>query len=97
MITFSGPLGPKFIADAFVASENVGEGGPGETARLGGDIARERRERARGIVGQSLTVLRFEVCNLRCGVWTAYIRSCCMRLYISRRLAWQGRRRVTEF
>ena len=25
---FSGPLAPKFIAEAFVASENVGEGGP---------------------------------------------------------------------
>ena len=24
---FSGPLDPKFIAEAFVASENVGEGG----------------------------------------------------------------------
>ena len=26
-MTFSGPLEPKLIADAFVASENVGEGG----------------------------------------------------------------------
>ena len=26
-MTFSGPLDPKFIAEAFVASENVGEGG----------------------------------------------------------------------
>jgi hypothetical protein len=58
---FSGPFGPKFIADAFVASENVGEGGLGEVAvRLGGEIARDRRERARGIVSYSLRVSGFE-------------------------------------
>ena len=28
VIIFSGPSDPKFIADAFVASEKVGEGGP---------------------------------------------------------------------
>lgn len=28
VIIFSGPFSPKFIADAFVASENVGDGGP---------------------------------------------------------------------
>lgn len=30
----AGPFGPKFIAEAWVASENVGEGGLGETLRL---------------------------------------------------------------
>lgn len=30
VIILSGPSGPKFIADAFVASEKVGEGGPGD-------------------------------------------------------------------
>ena len=30
----AGPFGPKFIADAWVASENVGEGGLGEAFRL---------------------------------------------------------------
>ena len=29
-----GPFGPKFIAEAWVASENVGEGGLGEALRL---------------------------------------------------------------
>lgn len=45
MIILSGPSGPKFIADAFVVSENVGDGGPGEDLRFG-EIARERSERA---------------------------------------------------
>lgn len=49
MIILSGPLGPKFMADAFVVSVNVGEGGPGDATRLG-EMAKERRERARGIV-----------------------------------------------
>ena len=51
MMIFSGPLAPKFIADALVASENVGEGGPGETARLAGDIAIDRIGRGLGIAG----------------------------------------------
>jgi hypothetical protein len=53
-MTFSGPLDPKFIADAFVASENVGEGGP----RPGfwclftfEDTERVRSERGLGMVG----------------------------------------------
>ena len=46
---FSGPSGPKFIADAFVVSEKVGEGGPGEVVRRR-EMVSERRERARGIV-----------------------------------------------
>lgn len=49
MIIFSGPSGPKFMADALVVSENVGEGGPGEVFRRL-EMVRERRERARGIV-----------------------------------------------
>jgi hypothetical protein len=32
----AGPFGPKFIAEAWVASENVGEGGLGEALRLMG-------------------------------------------------------------
>lgn len=44
MMIFSGPSAPKFIAEAWVASENVGEGGPGEDVRFG-DIARLRKER----------------------------------------------------
>ena len=48
---FSGPSAPKFIAEAWVASENVGEGGPGDDVRFG-DMARLRRERDfRGMVG----------------------------------------------
>ena len=30
----AGPFGPKFIAEAWVASESVGEGGLGEALRL---------------------------------------------------------------
>lgn len=48
MIILSGPSGPKFIADALVVSENVGDGGPGEAVRLG-EIASVRSERARGM------------------------------------------------
>lgn len=43
---FAGPSAPKFIADMFVVSENVGEGGPGDTLRLEPN-ARLRRERGR--------------------------------------------------
>lgn len=50
VIILSGPLAPKFIADAFVASEKVGEGGPEDAARLVGAMARDRKERSRGIV-----------------------------------------------
>lgn len=49
MMILLGPFGPKSMADALVASENVGDGGPGDVARFG-DRARERRERARGMV-----------------------------------------------
>jgi len=31
---FEGPLAPKFIAEACVASEKVGEGGPGDMVRF---------------------------------------------------------------
>lgn len=37
------------MAEALVASENVGEGGPGDLVLLP-DIARERKERAEGMV-----------------------------------------------
>ena len=47
---FSGPSGPKFIADAFVVSEKVGEGGPAEGAlRPLVETERERVEGPRGI------------------------------------------------
>ncbi len=49
VIILSGPLGPKFMADALVVSENVGEGGPGDVGRFD-EIARERNERARGML-----------------------------------------------
>lgn len=55
-----GPCSPKFIAEALVASEKVGEGGEVVVAvelRRGVTvdvlIARERRERAFGIVQHS--------------------------------------------
>ena len=40
----AGPFGPKFIAEAWVASERVGEGGLGEVLRLmePKEIVRER-------------------------------------------------------
>ena len=50
---FSGPLFPKFIAEAFVASEKVGEGGPrpgfGCLFAFGG-ADRVRSERGVGMV-----------------------------------------------
>ena len=49
MIILSGPLGPKFMADALVVSVKVGDGGPEDTGGRG-LIANERRERALGIV-----------------------------------------------
>lgn len=42
-----GPLEPKFMAEAFVASENVGDGGPGDIARLLELNVNARRERGR--------------------------------------------------
>ena len=42
----AGPFGPKFIADACVASENVGEGGLGEALRL-----MEAKGKVRGRLG----------------------------------------------
>lgn len=50
MIIFSGPLSPKFMPDAFVASENVGDGGPADVVVLGAEMVRVRRERGRGMV-----------------------------------------------
>ena len=50
VMIFSGPSGPKFIADALVVSENVGDGGPGDVFLRLELMARERRERARGMV-----------------------------------------------
>lgn len=60
VIILSGPLIPKFMADTFVASEKVGEGGrgPGEAGRLVGEMAIERSERGRGMADLSLGVLR---------------------------------------
>ena len=49
MIILLGPFGPKSMAEALVASENVGDGGPGDVARFG-ERANERSERARGMV-----------------------------------------------
>lgn len=49
MIILSGPSGPKFMADAFVVSEKVGDGGPGELVRFG-EMAKERSERALGML-----------------------------------------------
>lgn len=58
VIIFAGPCSPKFMAEAFVASENVGDGGP---LPVGGalcfgrlvEMASERSERG---FGMSLTV-----------------------------------------
>ena len=47
---FSGPLFPKFIADAFVASENVGEGGSLEGFVCFEDTERVRRARGFGML-----------------------------------------------
>ena len=50
---FSGPFAPKFMAEACVASEKVGEGGPCGVFRLELDvIARVRRGRDEGIVNR---------------------------------------------
>ena len=49
VIIFSGPFAPKFNADAFVASEKVGEGGPADAVRRVGAMAKDRGERVRGI------------------------------------------------
>ena len=49
---FAGPFSPKLKADAFVASEKVGEGGPGEACRFACDfvvIANGRKDRDFGI------------------------------------------------
>lgn len=48
VMIFAGPFGPKSIAETFVASENVGDGGVGDTFRLD-EMARERRDLARGM------------------------------------------------
>jgi hypothetical protein len=65
VMIFSGPFAPKFIADAFVASENVGEGGPGDAVRVVGAMARDWRERARGIIfrRQQCRCSRFATCG----------------------------------
>lgn len=48
---FVGPSAPKFIADALVESEKVGEGGPGDVLRLEPKAnARKERGRFRAIV-----------------------------------------------
>jgi hypothetical protein len=53
---FSGPSAPKFMAEAWVESENVGEGG-GEDLRLLEPKARARRERGRpGAMVQAIQV-----------------------------------------
>ena len=44
---FSGPFEPKFIAEACVASEKVGEGGPGDVFLLPEPKARALNERGR--------------------------------------------------
>ena len=47
MIIFSGPFEPKFIAEACVASEKVGEGGPGDMFRWPEPKVRALNERGR--------------------------------------------------
>jgi len=44
---FAGPSAPKFIAEAWVASEKVGEGGPGEEAGFEEPNVSVRSERGR--------------------------------------------------
>lgn len=46
---FSGPAVPKFICEACVASERVGDGGPGVTAVAFWLSVSVRNERGRGI------------------------------------------------
>ena len=48
VMTFAGPFSPKLTADAFVVSEYVGEGGPGDAFRFAWEfvaIARGRKGR----------------------------------------------------
>ena len=66
VIIFSGPPGPKFIAEALVASEKVGEGGPGDLVLLPA-MVRERKERAGG-----MTVVRVADAD---GLWGARRRA----------------------
>lgn len=56
MMIFSGPCAPKFIAEALVASEKVGEGGPAEVFGLltVDESDRVRRDRGPSIVDESL-------------------------------------------
>lgn len=61
MMIFSGPFAPKFMPDAFVASENVGDGGPGDVVVLGGEMVRVRRERERGMTSRKVVVGRCTV------------------------------------
>jgi hypothetical protein len=53
VIIFAGPFSPKWTADAFVVSENVGEGGPGDPFRFDCEFVvseRVRNVRDLGIV-----------------------------------------------
>lgn len=57
VMIFSGPSAPKFMAEAWVESENVGEGG-GDGLRLLEPKVRARSERGRpGAMVQAKTVL----------------------------------------
>lgn len=54
VIILSGPSIPKFICEAWVASDRVGEGGPGAIAVAFCLMARERSERGLGMLGCGL-------------------------------------------
>lgn len=47
MMILLGPLDPKFMAEACVASEKVGDGGPGDKGRRLEPNASARRDRGR--------------------------------------------------
>lgn len=61
---FAGPSAPKFIAEAWVASEKVGEGGPGEEVGFEEPNASGRSERGRrGAMYCKSTVAAVAVCK----------------------------------
>lgn len=84
MMIFAGPFSPKWTADAFVVSEYVGEGGPGDAFRF----ACEFVATARGRKGRGLGIIIIErlgglvVAEAESGRSVSWARRCAARIRI---------------
>ena len=81
MMIFSGPSTPKLMAEAWVVSENVGEGGPGDDGRFGDSVKLRSERFFRGMTVDGQRLLWWISCKVYSSLFGSDARSQLMSVH----------------